>query len=101
VTTMVVGHVILQVVSAVFPPEKDPEVVRIPLYVEDWEQVLAKIWPSSRVFTSPPPQSRRLSLARVADRWKGVARSPDEQARRLKRSHRSTPVPPSKADRAF
>jgi hypothetical protein len=74
VTTMVVGHVVLQVVSAVFPPEKDAELVRIPLYVEDWEQVLAKIWPSSRIFTWPPPQSigpgGRLSLERVADRWK-------------------------------
>jgi hypothetical protein len=74
VTTMVVGHVVLQVVSAVFPPEKDAELVRIPLYVEDWEQILAKIWPSSRIFTWPPPQSigpgGRLSLERVADRWK-------------------------------
>ncbi|MCU1247281.1 MAG: hypothetical protein JWQ49_310 [Edaphobacter sp.] len=74
VTTMVVGHVVFQVVSAVFPPEKDAELVRIPLYAEDWEQVLAKIWPPSRVFTWPPPQSigpgDRLSLERVADRWK-------------------------------
>jgi hypothetical protein len=74
VTTMVVGHVVLQVMSAIFPVEKDSETVRIPLYIGDWEKVLAKIWPASRVFTWPPPQSigsgGLFTLDRVADRWK-------------------------------
>jgi hypothetical protein len=78
VTTMVVGHAVLQVLSAIFPPEKDAEGVLIPLSAEDWEQVLAEIWPPSRVFIWPPPQSigpgGRLSLERVADRWKVLPR---------------------------
>jgi hypothetical protein len=73
-TTMVVGNVVLQVVSAVFPVEKDAEAVGIPLYMDDWEQVLATIWPASRVFTWPPPQpigsGGLFTLERVADRWK-------------------------------
>ena len=74
VATMVVGRVVLQVVSAVFPAEKDAEAVGIPLYVDNWEQVLATIWPASRVFTWPPMESigsgGRFPLDRVADRWK-------------------------------
>jgi hypothetical protein len=74
VTTMVVGHVVFQVMSVIFPVEKDAEAVGIPLYIGDWERVLAKIWPASRVSTWPPPQSigsgGLFTLERVADRWK-------------------------------
>ncbi len=74
VTTMVVGHVVFQVVSAVFPAEKDAEAVGIPLHIDDWGRVLATIWPASRVFTWPPAESigpgGRFPLERVADRWK-------------------------------
>lgn len=81
VTTMVVGYVLLQVVSAVFPPDADNQNIQIPLRTDQWDEIFYQIWPSTQIFVWPPKTTissgGRFSLDYVRDRWKVLAVTSD------------------------
>ena len=68
VTTMVVGQVVFQVVSAAFPAEKDAETVGIPIHIGDWGGYWwdGRRWDADEwdAVVSQPPQALRLRLGR-------------------------------------
>ena len=76
ITTVVVGHLAIQVnLSSVRPEYRDAS---IPLYPKPgpWDKILVPIWPASENIVWPPPLTFRrddlggLSIGRLFDRWR-------------------------------
>ena len=75
VTTMIVGHLVLQVLSLNFPAETQDHVVEIPQRIGDWDQTLFPLWPFERSHLWPPALSfgndpDRYPLRGLHDRWR-------------------------------
>ncbi len=75
ITTMIVGHLVLQVLSLNFPAETQGHIVEIPQRVGDWDQTLSPLWPFERSLLWPPAMSfgndpDRCPLRSLHDRWR-------------------------------
>ena len=76
ITTLVIGHLALQVLALDFPTANDTRTFNIPLRTGPWSETLFAIAPVSRRAIWPPPQSfgndpDRYPIASLRDRWRG------------------------------
>jgi hypothetical protein len=80
VTTILVGHLAIQVLVLRVLPEYQDKSIKVLPKSGPWNDLLLNIWPiSSRPVTWPPhlsfTKSGSLSIARIADRWRIGAKS--------------------------
>jgi hypothetical protein len=74
VTTIVVGHLAIQVFTVHVSPNYDDSNINLPIKLGPWDQLLSLIWPTDRVAQWPPPltfsQRGDFPIAALMGRWK-------------------------------
>jgi hypothetical protein len=75
VTTLIVGHLAIQVLAAHILPEHRDRTIEINSKPGPWNSILVPIWPSNNAVTWPPPitfgsASARFPIGMLMDRWR-------------------------------
>jgi hypothetical protein len=77
-TTLLVGHLAIQVMSVHVVPEYCDRTITFTPKVGPWDRLLLQIWPINNILSWPPSltftNGGTMSIARLHDRWKtGIA----------------------------
>jgi hypothetical protein len=75
VATMIIGHLVLQVLSLAIPTETPDGIIRISQRADLWDSLLFLLWPYERPIMWPPARTfsdnpDHHPLTRLRDRWR-------------------------------